>query len=116
MNLVKGALRDTTASISHTHTSKARPRRMSRTVRATDLGHSAGAYSRMDEEGNGNGGIKLQTLRAGEISKTTTTEVRIDELETEKDEGYGTAGKKGDGCSRGSSEVYIIERPGRNGL
>ncbi|KAJ4346803.1 uncharacterized protein N0V89_010735 [Didymosphaeria variabile] len=115
MNLVKGALRDTNTSISHTHTSKSRPRHMSRSVRATDLGHSAGAYSRMDEEGNGGGGIKLQTLRAGEINKTTTTEVRIDELEVEKDEVYSPQGQKGDSSSRGSSEVYIIERQGRNG-
>ncbi|KAK7189834.1 integral membrane protein [Paraphaeosphaeria sporulosa] len=110
MNLVKGALRDTTASISHTQTAKSRPRR---SIRAADLGHSAGAYSRMDEEGQGTG-IKLQPLRAGEISKTTTTEVRIDELEIEKDEVYSPAGKKDGSSSRGSSEVYIIE--GRNGV
>jgi hypothetical protein len=67
----------------------------------------------MDEEGQG---IKLQTLKAGEINKTTTTEVRIDELDMviEKDGGYLPAGKKGDGSSRGSSEVYIIE--GREGI
>lgn len=81
---------------------------MSRSIHATDLGHSAGAYSRMDEEGID--GIRLQTLRPGEINKTTTTEVRIDELEVEKIEDYSTVGKKGDNSSRGSSEVYIIQQ------
>lgn len=111
MNLVKGALRETNTSISHTQTAKSRPRR---SIRAADLGHSAGAYSRMDEDGHSVGGIKLQTLKAGEISKTTTTEVRIDELELEKNEVYSPMGKKADSSSSGSSEMYIIE--GRNGV
>ena len=108
MNLVQGALRDTTLSGSHLSTS--RPRHMSRSIRPSELGHSAGAYSRMDEDGHSVGGIKLQNLRSGEINKTTTTEVRIDELEVEKDEVYSPGTKKDGGSSRGSSEVYIIQQ------
>jgi hypothetical protein len=65
----------------------------------------------MDEDG-----IQLQTLKAGEINKTTTTEIRIDEMDMviEKDGVYSPASKKGDESSRGSSEVYIIE--GREGV
>lgn len=57
--------------------------------------------------------IRLQDLRANEISKTTTTEVRIDELEVEKGVAFSPGAKKDDSSSRGSSEVYIIEQPGR---
>lgn len=110
MNLVKGAAHDASASALYGQTARSRPRR---SIRAADLGHFAGAYSRMDEEGGDTGGIKLRTLRAGEISKTTTTEVRVDELEIEKNEVYSPAGKKKD-SSRESSEVYIIE--GRCGV
>ena len=112
MNLVKGALRDTTVSSSHV--SKSRPRHMSRTIRPSDLGHSAGAYARMDEEGHTTGAIKLRDLRSGEISKTTTTEVRIEEMEGEKEEDmYGEGARKDEADSRGSSEVYVIQQQGK---
>lgn len=113
MNLVKGALRDTTISSSQ-HVSKSRPRHMSRSIRPSELGHSAGAYARMDEEGHTTGAIRLQDLRAGEINKTTTTEVRIEEVEGEKDEEeYGAGTKKDESDSRRSSEIYIIQQQGK---
>ncbi|KAJ4293612.1 hypothetical protein N0V90_008895 [Kalmusia sp. IMI 367209] len=111
MNLVRGALRETNTSLSHTNpaTSKSR-RHISRS--GTNLGHSAGAYSRMDEEASG---IKLQNLRAGDVLKTTTTEIRIDDVE-KVDDMFTSAAKKDGSSSRGSSEVYIIEQSGRKGV
>ena len=114
MSLVQGALRETT--LSSTHVSKSRPRHLSRSIRPSELGHSAGAYARMDEEGNVVGAIKMQNLRSGEINKTMTTEIRIDELEIEKDEVYSPATKKDESSSRGSSEVYIIQKQGNHSV
>ncbi|KAF2685156.1 hypothetical protein K458DRAFT_388047 [Lentithecium fluviatile CBS 122367] len=122
MNLVRGNLREDYSSRSpHTNTitSSSKPHNFSRhgggvrsVHRNSELGHSAGAYARMDEDGTGGRGIKLQNLKAGDVLKTTTTEVRVDRIEKIEEESE----RRVDNCgatsraSQSSSEVYIIEQ------
>jgi len=107
MNLVRGALQEkTTTPRSHAFLG----RRVSRSTArgATELGHTAGAYSRMDEDT----GIKLQGLRAGDVLKTTTTEVRVNKIHNDS---LGPEDpRNGARCSSmASSEMHIIEPQGK---
>ncbi|KAF2646702.1 hypothetical protein P280DRAFT_494992 [Massarina eburnea CBS 473.64] len=112
MNLVRGSLRDTTAS-SYTGT-RTNPR-YSRYVHGTENSHTAGAYSKMDEDAiHGGRAIQLEDLRANDVLKTTTTEIRIDKVE-KIDEGSLDGRDKGARIpSRSSSEVCIIDRHGKH--
>ncbi|KAF2733627.1 hypothetical protein EJ04DRAFT_438758 [Polyplosphaeria fusca] len=114
MDLVKGNLSDST-SAPHTASKSAHcPRAPGTGMRSHNrhsaaLGHSAGAYSRMDEHGGAS--IQLRDLKATDVLKTTTTEVRVDRIETvvEDREDFGGKGGNETSLSTSSSEVYIIE-------
>lgn len=117
MNLVKGKLRDTSSSGpptgSRTHNFSRHTGNRS-TIRGTELGNSAGAYSRMDEDLAPGKGIKLQDLRKNDVLKTTTTEVRVDTITKIDEESVGSPNKGRSSAS--SSEVYIIEHHNKSGV
>lgn len=118
MNLVRGNLRDASTSSPHTGThTGSKSQHFSRsgvhnrsTYRGSELGHSAGAYSRMDEEVGK--GIKLKDLRSTDVLKTTTTEVRVDKIDKIDEESLSSPDKGRSSAS--SSEVYIIEHHGKS--
>jgi hypothetical protein len=123
MNLVRGNLREYSSGSPGTGAgSNAKPQNFSRhgTTRGsiirsgTELGNSAGAYARMDDGGSAGRSIKLQNLKAGDVLKTTTTEVRVDKIERIDEESLHGDGK-GPG-SESSSEVYIIEHHGKTAV
>lgn len=113
MNLVRGNLSDhnvtNTPSKSHhyarhTGSGGSAIRQSMRPSGNSALGHSAGAYSRMDDKTSTVDSIKMQNLRSTEVLKTTTTEVRVDSIDRVIPDDEETASK-----SATSSEVYIIE-------
>jgi hypothetical protein len=121
MNLVRGNLREYSSGSPGTGPGSQKPQAFSRhgTTRGsvirsgTELGNSAGAYARMDDGGSAGRSIKLQNLKAGDVLKTTTTEVRVDKIERIDEESLQGEGKVG---SESSSEVYIIEHQGKTAV
>jgi hypothetical protein len=115
MNLVRGNLREDSSKSPHTGTGSKTHGTFTRhgaprsSIRGggTELGHSAGAYARMDDDGSAGRGIKLQNLKAGDVLKTTTTEVRVDKIDKIDEESVASPAKARSSSS--SSEVYIIE-------
>jgi hypothetical protein len=108
MNLVKGNLADGATSSPHTHSKSRVTNRSSMRPVNKELGHSAGAYSRMDEDSihhsPSNGDIKLRDLKTNDVLKTTTTEVKFEDVSISSVE----SGRKR--SRSGSSEVYIIDK------
>jgi hypothetical protein len=116
MNLVRGNLREDSSKSPHTGSkthnfSRPGATRTSIIRGGTELGHSAGAYARMDDGSSAGRSIKLQNLRAGDVLKTTTTEVRVDKIEKIDEESLRGVDKPR--SSESSSEVYIIEHHGK---
>jgi hypothetical protein len=118
MNLVRGNLREDSSRSPHTGTgskthnfSRHGAARNSIIRTGTELGHSAGAYARMDDGGSAGRSIQLQNLKAGDVLKTTTTEVRVDKIEKIDEESLASPHKGA--SSDCSSEVYIIEHHGK---
>jgi hypothetical protein len=113
MNLVKGNLRENAVSSPYSVT---KPHAGTRTTglrsgikssaTSKELGNTAGAYSRMDDvlEAQGQNDIRLRDLKANDVLKTTTTEVRFDSIEEESE------GREKGSRRSSDSEVYIIER------
>jgi hypothetical protein len=120
MELVKGNLRDSNIS-QHTYptpgpyarsTNGAIASGMRSTNRYSNtpgLGHTAGAYSRMDDKMELDG-IKLQSLKATDVLKTTTTEVRVDRIDKIEEGECPESPECKEVSSAASSEVYIIEK------
>ncbi|KAF2261426.1 hypothetical protein CC78DRAFT_521889 [Lojkania enalia] len=117
IDLVKGTLREhaslpLTTSGSHRYTNTTSGNQRStihsgiRSPGASGLGHSAGAYARMDDHGHGGSDFVLQSLKGDGVLKTTTTEVRIDRIERVSED---REREKARSPSPSSSEVYIIE-------
>ena len=119
MNLVRGNLREDSSRSpksgtgSKTHNFSRHGGTRTSIIRGgTELGHSAGAYSRMEDSNSSAGrSIKLQNLKAGDVLKTTTTEVRVDKIEKIDEESLHGPDKVR--SSESSSEVYIIEHHGK---
>lgn len=119
MNLVRGNLREDSSRGPNTGAGS-KPHNFSRhgatrnsIIRpGTELGHSAGAYARMEDDASAGRGIKLQNLKSGDVLKTTTTEVTVDKIEKIDEESLGSPGKEA--SSENSSEVYIIEHHGKS--
>jgi hypothetical protein len=115
MNLVKGKIVE-----SSTPYSRSKPHTDARTFNRTalrsgthkDLGHVAGAYSRMEDGSvtisrTSNADIKLHDLKNDEVLKTTTTEVRFESAE---DIDSVDSGMRGNGLRKSSSSTeHIIE-------
>jgi hypothetical protein len=127
MNLVRGNLREDTSKSPHTggtgskthggtYSRHGAPRNSIRGV--AELGHSAGAYARMDEDGIARGSIQLRNLKAGDVLKTTTTEVRVDRIEKIDEESSSSSMSSPNKArsSESSSEVYIIEHHGKTAI
>ncbi|KAF2656295.1 hypothetical protein K491DRAFT_597183 [Lophiostoma macrostomum CBS 122681] len=113
INLVKGNLRSSaiaspySASKSHGGMRSTGLRSGIRSsVTSKDLGNTAGAYARMDEilEAHAQSDIRMRELKGNDVLKTTTTEVRFEEIEED--------GERREKASRRSSDsdLYIIER------
>ncbi|KAF1998123.1 hypothetical protein P154DRAFT_439815 [Amniculicola lignicola CBS 123094] len=124
MNLVKGNLRETTSSgpgnsksaptYGRNPSAIANSGLRSNARHSTALGHSAGAYAKMEDyTGPGgvgaSGAIPLRDLKSTDVLKTTTTEVRVDKIERIAEDVESQLGEGKGTSSRSSSEVYIIE-------
>lgn len=110
MNLVKGSLRDRNTYSGHTESKAPTYRNGTAIGRSTahhssQLGHSAGVYSRMDDAASGNSEIKLQDLKDTAVLKTTTTTVRVERV---RDVESVESGRGKELRRSGSSEMYII--------
>lgn len=120
MNLVRGNLREDTSEGPHTgtgsktHTFSRHGGTRSSVRVGTELGHTAGAYSRMDDSSSAGPSIKMQNLKAGDVLKTTTTEVRVDRIEKIDEESVVSRDKGR--SSESSSEVYIIDHHGKHAV
>lgn len=105
MNLVRGNLSDDTTT-PKSHTYGPRHKSIVRNGGVTELGSTAGVYSRMYEDK----GIKLQDLKAGDVLKTTTTEIRSENIDAESLGPEEERARVERRSSATSSEVYINSR------
>lgn len=72
---------------------------------SSTLGHSAGAYARMNDNA-----VQLKDMKSTDVMKTTTTEVRVDRVGVLDDIESVGGRPESRSASASSSEVYIIEK------